>query len=599
MSDFIDEDMQEFVQDFLVESRELIEKVDHELVSLEKTPGDLELLNSVFRAFHTIKGTSSFIGLGKISDFTHDVENILNRLRNEELKLKPEIMDIILESVDIIKTLMDDLENAGDSGVDIRGISSRINKILDDDEEKDEGTQDKKIGQILVENGLVTEQDIEKALEKQEITPKLGELLVKSKKISKKDLDKALSKQKKSQISVEKTMRVEVKRLDELMNSISELVLRRNRLLQINRSFEQKFENENLVSDLAELSNSFDLLTSDIHTSLMKVRMVPVSKVFSKFPRMVRDLSKNTKKKVELHISGEDTELDKSVAEELNDPLLHLIRNAIDHGIEEPGERKRKNKATAGSISLNAFHQGNDIVIEIKDDGKGIDVEKVKEKAIEKKLISKDEAEKMSDEESRLLLFKPGFSTAARVTDISGRGVGMDVVKTNIEKLKGSIEIESKRDQGTAVKLKIPLTLEIMQALIVGIYDEPFAVPLTSVNEIISIDEAGIETIREKEVINMPGYVLPVIRLNNIFNICSKNGQEKFFVIIIGSKEKRLGLMVTEIIGKEEIVIKPLDSFTLDSRYISGATIMGDGHISLVLDVVELTRSINDLTIKI
>ncbi len=590
MNDFNPEEMKEFIQDFLVESKELIEKVDQELVVLEKNPRDLELLNGIFRAVHTIKGTSSFIGLDKISKFSHSVENILNELRSDKLKVNSEIMDIILESVDIIKSLMDDLEQGKDSKIDIATTTKKIQDILSGKSEP--STEEKKIGEILVEKGLVSEEDVQKALDSQEDMPKVGELLVRDKKITQKQLDQALKIQKKPTISVEKTMRIEVKRLDDLMNNVSELVLRRNRLIQLSKYFEQNYENDKFTSDLTELSNSFDLLTSDLHASLMKVRMVPINKLFSKFPRMVRDLARGSKKEVDLDISGADTELDKAVAEELNDPLLHLIRNAIDHGIEDPAQRKKNKKRPKGTISLNAFHQGNDIVIQIKDDGRGIDTEKVKKKAVAKKIITKDEAESLTEQEAFKLIFSPGFSTAKKITDISGRGVGMDVVKTNIEKLKGVIDIDSSAHAGTAVSLKIPLTLEIMQALIVEVFGETFAIPLTSIIKIESIEEKNIETIRGKEVVNMNDFVLPVTRLDRVFDISSNGSQDKFFAILLGSAEEKIGVMVTDIVGKEEIVIKTLDAFMHDSKYICGATIMGDGHVSLVLDVAELMKSI-------
>jgi two-component system chemotaxis sensor kinase CheA len=657
---FVNEDMKEFIEDFLVESKELIEKVDQELVELEKTPDDLNLLNSIFRAVHTIKGTSSFIGIVRITEFTHDVESVLNKLRNVELKLNSEIMDIVLKSVDVIREMMQDVENGIEPSADvteltghIRGIlenadntakpsespeksekanpkeskKDKTGKIIADNEQSNtqskiqngvqlnEGTvflaetvvrgkegidssseedeKVKKVGEILVDKGYATQEQIENALEEQEYSPKIGEILVSKNVINKETLEEALDVQKKGDIQIEQTIRVEIKRLDVLMNIVSELVLSRNRLVQISKVFEESYENDNAVKNLAELSNTIDLLTADLHTSLMRVRMVPINRVFSKYPRMIRDLARDTKKEIDLVISGSETELDKSLIEDLNDPLIHLIRNSADHGIETPAERKLKGKPVKGTVKLKAYHDGNDIVIEIEDDGKGIDVEALKEKALEKNLISKIAAEKMTDKEAFNMIFLPGFSTAKVVTEVSGRGVGMDVVKTNIEKLKGIIEINSVKGIGTSVKLKLPLTLEIIQALIVGVYGEFFSIPLTATQEILNVKNANIKTVKGIEVINSRDTILSLARLDRVFNINHKEKNDvNNYIIVVGSAEQRMGLVVTELIGKEEIVIKPIDSKIQTGKGLSGATIMGDGHVSLVIDVPGLMRQI-------
>lgn len=621
---FYNDDMKEFIEDFLVESKELIEKVDGELVELEKTPDDLNLLNSIFRAVHTIKGTSSFIGILQISEFTHDVESILNKLRNAELKLNAEIMDVVLKSVDVIKEMMQDMERGNKPAADVAELTVHIKGILENAEKTPEpskpplktkesspkkgkaGTkekisaadlssgkgEDKKIGELLVEKGYTTQEQIENALEEQEYSPKIGEILVKKNVINKETLEEVLNAQKKGDIQVEHTMRIEVKRLDILMNIVSELVLSRNRLVQISRIFEETYENDDSVKNLAELSNTVDLLTADLHTSLMRVRMVPINRVFSKYPRMVRDLARDTKKEIDLVISGSETELDKSLIEDLNDPLIHLIRNSVDHGIETPAERKQKGKPSKGTINLKAYHDGNDIVIEIEDDGKGIDVEAVKAKALDKKLISQSGAEKMTDKEAFNLIFQPGFSTAKVITDVSGRGVGMDVVKTNIEKLKGIIEIDSIKDKGTSVKLKLPLTLEIIQALIVGVHGELFSIPLTSTLEILNVKTENIKTVKGIEVVNSRDTILSLARLDRVFSIKQKDDAENNYIVVVGSAEQRIGLVVTDLIGKEEIVIKPIDSSIQNSKGLSGATIMGDGHVSLVIDVPGLMRQI-------
>ncbi|MDD5658722.1 MAG: chemotaxis protein CheA [Actinomycetota bacterium] len=621
MNDFIKSEMQEFVNDFLIESKELIENIDNDIISLEKEPDDDNCLNNIFRAIHTIKGTSSFMGLEKITNFSHELESVLNLLRNKQITLNDQIMDIVLESIDLIKVLLQDVENGFCSDIDtslckvklteiINNDSSNYNKsnMADSQKNTDQAAENnlenkkdgidiksnaqeyKKIGEILVEEKHISKEDVDDALYKQALDPKIGEILVDEGKISENTLKKALQKQKKPETQPESTMRVEVKRLDDLMNNVSELVLARNRLMQISKYFENLLENNNITVKLSELANNFDILTSDMHASLMKVRMIPINKLFNKFPRMVRDLAKNTNKEIELAVFGDDTELDKSIVEELNDPMLHLIRNAVDHGIESPQERISKGKPAKGTITISAYQKSNSIIIDVKDDGKGIDAKKVLEKALEKKIISQEEAKSATNSKIYQLIFAPGFSTAKKVSDISGRGVGMDVVKTNIEKLRGTISTSSELDKGTTISLKIPVTLEIMQALIVESYDQSFAVPLTSITNVLSLNEDDIETIREKEVLHMKDYVLSLVRLENIFNIDVSEKKKKEFVIILDSSESKIGLIVTGIIGKEEIVIKTLDSHICNSRYISGATILGNGLVSLVIDVAELLK---------
>lgn len=636
MNEFIKPEMQEFIGDFLIESKELIENIDNDLVVLEKEPGNDECLNNVFRAVHTIKGTSSFMGLEKISGFSHELENVLNLLRNKQIVLDSQIIDVVLESLDLIKALLEDIENGFDSSISVASSSAKLGEIMEfgsitekeksktktsaekpvkaskensgamedsmnssregDEQKKNTGILDelenKKIGQILLEKGLIKKEDIEEALSKQYEQPKIGEILISEGKISEESLQEALQSQGKTDIKTETTMRVEVKRLDVLMNNVGELVLARNRLMQISKHLEDLIENEQSVKKLAELANNLDLLTTDIHTSLMKVRMVPIAKLFSKCPRMVRDLSRNTKKEIELETFGENTELDKSIAEELNDPLLHLIRNSIDHGIETPVDRKSKGKKAKGTITLGAYQKSNSIVIEIKDDGQGINTEKVLKKAVDKKIITPGEAASMPTSRIYQLILAPGFSTAEIITDISGRGVGMDVVKTNIEKLRGSIDILSEAGRGTTIQLRIPVTLEIMQALIVKIYEESFALPLASITNVIDLKESDIETINGREVLNMKNGVLSLIRLGDLFNINIEEKKEKKFAVLLDVTAYKVGLIVSAITSKEEIVIKNLDSKVRNSKYISGATILGDGSVSLVIDVTELLKTV-------
>ncbi|MBN2073289.1 MAG: chemotaxis protein CheA, partial [Actinobacteria bacterium] len=605
---FNSEELKEFTKDFLVESRELIENVDQELVALEQNPSDPGLLNSIFRAVHTIKGTSSFIGLTDIFEFTHEVESILNRLRNAEIRINADIMDIILESIDLIKKLMEKIEDSSKPAVNTENTIKRIGEILrkypdtspsktvaglknspgEKTVKKYNSRKIKKRGVSL--SGRFTDNNetgVQFSGHQESIgLPATGKYI---------ETAAGTTGDAVLQINVERTMRIEVGRLDSLMDTASELVLLRNRLVQIGKYFEENYENEPMVKNLTESYSSLDLLTSGIHTSLMKLRMIPINKVFSKYPRMVRDLSRSSKKDISLVISGAETELDKSVCEELNDPLIHLIRNAIDHGIEPPTERKKIGKAAGGTINLKAYHESTSIVIEINDDGRGLDIQKIKEKAIKNKIITRHEADNMSDKETMSLIFKPGFSTAERVTGISGRGVGMDVVKTNIERLKGVVEIESENGSGTLIRLKLPLTLETMHALMIDSYGRIFAIPLTSVLEILSLNEKEIKTIRGIEVINLRDSVLPVSRLDKIFSIPENDKNRiagRVYVVVLGIAGKRQGIIVSNLIGKEEIVIKPITGFIKNIQNISGATIMGDGRVAPVIDVPGLFKQI-------
>jgi two-component system chemotaxis sensor kinase CheA len=540
------DDMQDLVNDFIVESEELIEKLDQDLVELEHRKNDLELLNGIFRCAHTIKGSSSFLGFDKMSTVTHHAEEILNKLRKGEMVVTREIMDILLEFVDVVKQLMEDIKN----GTDNVAIDETVKKL-----------------KLANEGKLVTASQ------------------PKSEPVSKKTTDKNKPSQiKKVTKAIEQTIRVDVSRLDSLMNLVGELVLSRNRITQLAVELEKKFEGEFLTEQLSETTSQIGLITTELQLAVMKTRMVPIGKVFNKFPRMVRDLCRDLNKEIDLIISGEDTELDKSVVEEIGDPLIHMIRNAVDHGVESPEERVKKGKPKKGTVWLNAYHEGNHIVIEIKDDGKGIDPEKIKKKALEKEIITPDEAKNLNKEEVLGLIFRPGFSTAEKVTGVSGRGVGMDVVKTNIEKLNGIITIESEINQGSTFKLKLPLTLAIIQALLVEVSGEVFAIPLVSVIETVKINEDEIHNFEGREVLKLRDSVLSLIRLDEVFQLEGSFSQD-MYVVVVALAEKRIGLIVDRLVGQEEIVIKSLGEYLGGNVGIAGATIMGDGKVRLIVDV--------------
>ncbi|MBI5748618.1 MAG: chemotaxis protein CheA, partial [Nitrospinae bacterium] len=415
-------------------------------------------------------------------ELVHHAEDVLNKLRHGELKVNSKINDAILKSVDIIKLLLTDIKNNDIKDIDLSGILSELTDILSGkvvEAPAGKEAAPKKLGEILVEEQVVTEEQLEEALESQ-VPPKLGEVLVEKKFATEDQVQKALSKQGAAVQPPEQTIRVDINRLDNVMNLVGEMVLGRNRLLQLVSKLEQQYEDSEIIGTLNETASHITLITTDLQLAVMKTRMQPIKKVFSKFPRMVRDMSRDLGKEINLELIGEETELDKSVIEEIGDPLVHLVRNSIDHGIEMPNERISAGKDKVGQVRLSAYYEGNNIVIEIKDDGKGMDVDRIKEKAVEKGMITPEEASRMSKKDVISFIFAPGFSTAKKVTDVSGRGVGMDVVKTNITKLNGLIDIDSDYGKGCVISIKLPLTIAIMQSLMVGTGNEIFALPLAS-----------------------------------------------------------------------------------------------------------------------
>lgn len=620
------DDMQEILEDFLVEAFELVEQIDHDLVELEANPEDLELLNKIFRVAHTVKGSSSFLNFDILTHLTHHMEDVLNKARRGELKITPEVMDVVLESIDMMKNLLYSIrDNGSDSaaGIDITDVCKRLEIIAGDDEggatlestPAPESVQEQTdISNDTQQNDIQEQEDVDvNSLSPDEVEAEIERLLKvrkeedKARKAEKKNTQTdehpaqksapASSKQGEAEKKVpaqtnttsttmEQTIRVEVKRLDSLMSLIGELVLGKNRLIKIYDDVEERYEGEKFLEELNQVVSSLSIVTTDIQLAVMKTRMLPIAKVFSKFPRMVRDLSRELNKHIDLEISGEDTELDKSIVEVIGDPLVHIIRNSCDHGIEDGPTRISSGKDEKGLIQLKAYGEGNHIVVEIADDGKGMDADVLKMKAVEKGLISEREADAMSAKEAFSLIFKPGFSTAAKVTNVSGRGVGMDVVKTNIEKLNGIIDVDSELGKGTIIKLKIPLTLAIIQALLVGTQEEYYALPLASVLETVRVSIDDIYTIEGKNVLRLRDEVLSLVRLSDLFGVKRVfEGGDQTYVVIIGVAESKLGIIVDSLIGQEEVVIKSLGDYLQNIRGIAGATIRGDGKVTLIVDV--------------
>ncbi|GAA7027600.1 chemotaxis histidine kinase/response regulator CheAY2 [Helicobacter pylori] len=665
------DDLQEIMEDFLIEAFEMNEQLDQDLVELEHNPEDLDLLNRIFRVAHTIKGSSSFLNLNILTHLTHNMEDVLNRARKGEIKITPDIMDVVLCSIDLMKTLLvtirdtgSDTNNGKENEIEeaVKQLQAITSQNLEGAKEtsgtkeapkeevkeeiKEEIKEENKENKAKAptaensasDNPLADEPDLDyanmsaeeveaeierllnkrqeadkerraqkkqEAKPKQEValkteTPKTETLKTETPKAPKTETKakaKADTEENKApSIGVEQTVRVDVRRLDHLMNLIGELVLGKNRLIRIYSDVEERYDGEKFLEELNQVVSSISAVTTDLQLAVMKTRMQPVGKVFNKFPRMVRDLSRELGKSIELIIEGEETELDKSIVEEIGDPLIHIIRNSCDHGIEPLEERRRLNKPETGKVQLSAYNEGNHIVIKISDDGKGLDPVMLKEKAIEKGVISERDAEGMSDREAFNLIFKPGFSTAKVVSNVSGRGVGMDVVKTNIEKLNGIIEIDSEVGVGTTQKLKIPLTLAIIQALLVGVQEEYYAIPLSSVLETVRISQDEIYTVDGKSVLRLRDEVLSLVRLSDIFKVDAiLESNSDVYVVIIGLADQKIGVIVDYLIGQEEVVIKSLGYYLKNTRGIAGATVRGDGKITLIVDVgamMDMAKSI-------
>ncbi|GHP46179.1 hybrid sensor histidine kinase/response regulator [Helicobacter pylori] len=663
------DDLQEIMEDFLIEAFEMNEQLDQDLVELEHNPEDLDLLNRIFRVAHTIKGSSSFLNLNILTHLTHNMEDVLNRARKGEIKITPDIMDVVLRSIDLMKTLLvtirdtgSDTNNGKENEIEeavkqLQAITSQnlegakegtkeapkeeVKKEVKEEikeEIKENKAKAPTAESLASDNPLADEPDLDyanmsaeeveaeierllnkrqeadkerraqkkqEAKPKQEVAPK-AEIsktetpkteTPKAPKTETKAKAKADTEENKApSIGVEQTVRVDVRRLDHLMNLIGELVLGKNRLIRIYGDVEERYDGEKFLEELNQVVSSISAVTTDLQLAVMKTRMQPVGKVFNKFPRMVRDLSRELGKSIELIIEGEETELDKSIVEEIGDPLIHIIRNSCDHGIEPLEERRRLNKPETGKVQLSAYNEGNHIVIKISDDGKGLDPVMLKEKAVEKGVISERDAEGMSDREAFNLIFKPGFSTAKVVSNVSGRGVGMDVVKTNIEKLNGIIEIDSEVGVGTTQKLKIPLTLAIIQALLVGVQEEYYAIPLSSVLETVRISQDEIYTVDGKSVLRLRDEVLSLVRLSDIFKVDAiLESNSDVYVVIIGLADQKIGVIVDYLIGQEEVVIKSLGYYLKNTRGIAGATVRGDGKITLIVDVgamMDMAKSI-------
>lgn len=649
---FNDPEMQEIFEGFLVESRELLDAVSQDLMRLENEPEDLDLLNQIFRSFHTIKGTSGFMGFDDIVGITHHAEDILNKLRKAEIKVSQPIIDVLLEVHDWIERLIERIQTGDDEPFDYSDTveqiiilksgtqssepelianpaQSKIESISNDETAEDDTNI---LEKVLSDKDLITKPgdftddeldliqaafaemnkgfavensdkitDIESVFQSDEIkvnvnveplpeesSPKQTSPAV-SKEIAQNKQVSASKQAPKSQSSGTETIRIDVNRVEALMNLSGELVLGRNRLAQITEQLLSVFENKDMVRDLIETTDQIDNITSDIQAAVMKMRMVPIGKLYQKAPRIVRDLAREFNKKIQLIVKGEETEIDRGIIEELNDPLVHMIRNSCDHGIESTQDRIKAGKSDIGTVTLDAEQEGNNIVLRISDDGKGMDPEKLKAKAIEKGIITHEQAAQMSNREAFQMIFMPGFSTATVVSNVSGRGVGMDVVRTNIQNLKGLIEIESEIGMGTTFVIKLPLTLAIIQGLLVKVQQETYAIPLSSVVEVVAVDMNNIYSVNTQEVVRLRNEVYPIIRLDKVLGLETPLDRlEERYIVVVGLGLQRVGFVVEELLGQQEIVIKSLGDYLGNLSAIAGSTILGDGRVIMIIDVADL-----------
>lgn len=679
---------------FLEEVEEHLQVIEEDLVRLEKEEGTEELLQEIFRAAHTLKGSSATIGHKRMAELTHAMESVLDKLRKKQLSVRSDVIDLLFEALDNLRVLKDEIVNDEESDIDLSGIVSRLQNVREEEagppgvtaegansdatggekwievnwEEIERIKAEEQAGRHLLQvhilfrpegemlpvrafivmmslrelGNVIKSEPTEEQIEKEEMGTELKVLLATGKdaaavekrvkelpdiadvkvvpfslqseeKTADKEGEAALQpaaaekneekdgggsgevKKKgggsNGRIRSGRTVRVDVELLDDLMNLVGELVIDRTRLFRIASTLEATGQLDEVAQDLSRTSVHIGRVTSQLQEQIMKARMLPVESLFNKFPRIVRDLAQKAGKEVDFVMEGQETELDRSIIEEIGDPLIHLLRNAVDHGIETPEEREKAGKPRKGRVLLKAYHEENHIIITVSDDGKGIDVEKVKESAVKKGLISPEHAARMSEKEALNLIFASGLSTAQKVTDVSGRGVGMDVVRTNIEKINGTIEINTVPGQGTEFRLKLPLTLAIIRALLVSLGNNVYAIPLSSVDETLRLNWDAVEKVSNKEVIVVRGRVLPLLKLDEVFSLkIGAQKREKIFVVVVSVGGEQMGIVVDRLVGEQEIVIKSLGNYIGDVPGISGATILGDGSVALILDVPSLLK---------
>ena len=682
----------QYMDMFLDESHEHLQSLNEGLLRLEENMEEISVVNDIFRNAHTLKGMSATMGFAKIAELTHEMEDVLDLVRKEQLKLNEDIMDTLFKCLDSLEQMVDSVGNGeAEDVVDVSDLVAKLSSIskgtpppaaapvaggaaaapaagdasggagsdlgIDDidldvmKKAKDAGMNVFHVKVTLMESCvlkaarsvmvmhaldeigdviksvppaedleqekfersfdivLATASDAEAVTNAVDTVSEIEDIGVeeldpdalakpaepapaaaapaaaaaapkKAAAPAKKEGAKAAAPAKKQHQS--QSVRVDIEKLDTLMNLMGELVINKVRLEQIGQTHR--------MSDLMETLEQMDRVTGDLQNIVMKVRMVPVSAVFNRFPRMVRDVSKELGKEINLTIEGEETELDRTVIDEIGDPIMHLLRNSLDHGVESPDAREAKGKPRVGEVGLIARHEGNNVVIMITDDGAGIDASKIRRKAVEKGMITQDEADRLDDADAVRLIFLPGFSTAEQITDISGRGVGMDVVRSKIEALSGHVDVETHIDEGSIFKIKLPLTLAIIQAMLVRVQEEMYAIPLTSIDSTVNIEPTDIQTIQNKEVIVLRGEIIPIVRMEEALQVPHVKDSEELFVVVVHAGEAKAGIVVDNLIGQQEIVIKTLGNLFAGLKLFGGATVLGDGRVALILDVATMIQ---------
>lgn len=603
------DEMEEIISEFIVEAEESLDKIEPLFVELEKKGHDKDMLNDIFRSMHTIKGAAGFLGFQGIVDVAHSSESIMKKLRDCEISLTRHLMDIILKSVDMLRALLEHLKAKDGIEEDVSPLVAELRNALDvamtgEGKAPEPCSVDSHAGGgeanasippdqhsgALHDNVPEADRTVDKAPDV--VTEHMHE-------VPGAETEKADTESKngdhvqKLREKSAQNLRVDVERIDKVMDLAGEVVLVRNRLLNISNYFDLKYGSDPQTETLMETVSFLDRVTSDMQLAVMKIRMQPIKKVLSKFPRFIRDMAASVGKEVDLEIIGEGTEVDKSVIENIADPMTHILRNSIDHGIESPQERTEKGKPAHGKIIINIYQKGNQIVIEISDDGKGMDVGKLKDKAVQKGLITQEDAAKMSDESATDIIFLPGFSTKEIATELSGRGVGMDVVKTNVSQLNGYVEVTTAKDSGTTFRLCIPLTLAIIQALMVEVSGSKFAVPLSPIEETIKVSGDDIDNVSGQQVIVIRDRVCPLFDLGKILETGygETRSPEQMYLIVVSLGERKFCLAVDRLLGQEDVVIKNLDGLDTADSYVLGATITGDGKVVFILDVAGISRN--------
>ena len=685
-------DVSQYLEIFIDETKEHLQSLNTQILELEQNSENMDTINEVFRAAHSLKGMAGTMGYKRMQNLTHDMENVFSEVRNGHIKVNAAMIDCLFQCLDALDEYLNNIQESGDEGTNdneilIKDLTSMLTGNAGKAEEPksetkevaDAGASDKEkwkdialgdaekhvlaeaakqgkniigltvyvqescilkaaraflvfkaledLGEVIVSNPsaqdiedekfeyefsiiMVADCDAKKAIDAaayvSEIQEVVGSLMtppayeeevpetkevveeaaaaaetpvVEAAEAKKKETKAPAATEKKGKPVVNRTVRVDIEKLDVLMNLVSELIIAKNSLVSATNA-------EGAVNTgVNEHIEYLESVTTNLHESVMKVRMVPIESVVNKFPRMIRDLQKKLGKKMELYMSGEETELDRTVVDEIGDPLMHLLRNSADHGLESAAVRKERGKPEVGSIFLNAYQEGNNVVIEVRDDGNGIDVDAVRNKAIERGTITPEQAESMSEKEIINLLFLPSFSTAKQVSDVSGRGVGLDVVRSKIESLSGEVEVKSKLGVGSTWIIRLPLTLAIIQALMVVVGGEKYAISLGNIQTIEDISPSDIKYVQSKEVITLRGNVIPLVRLNQVLGIEStRKPDENMIAVIVKKGDKQAGLIIDELMGQQEIVIKSLGKYINKSKEISGATILGDGEVALILD---------------